>query len=172
MKLILIILLTLFISCSQNNPNPNNSSANYFFDCLVDGKHINVSYSYPSSPPLGVSMTSTVNSKIQTIVSSAYCNIPGSYCFQKVLYINGQTTGIYNPERLVITTTEGADTYTYIQNSDVIPRGNITASITEIVRGVPGKLKGNFSGTMMRFKNGETVGTVINVTGSFELPLQ
>lgn len=170
MRKIFTLFFFPFLSCTTGNPLPNNS--NYYFDCTVDNKRLRVEYIYPTSVQQGITMSSTVGTRIETIVSSSICNYPTSICFQKALYINGQTIGIYNPERLVIITTEGADTYTYIQNSDVIPRGNITASITEIVRGVPGKLKGNFSGTMIRLKNSDSVGTVVNTIGSFELPLQ
>ncbi|MBI3139890.1 MAG: hypothetical protein HYZ15_15030 [Sphingobacteriales bacterium] len=163
MKIILICLI-FFSACSQNDPiNPNHPAYKYFFDCTVDGKHLKTDGG-----------SAQIRTSMEFAAGTMYCNAPGSYCFQQILVIHGQVTGTYIPYELVIETTEGADTYDYMQ-STALPMGNVTAKITEITRGVVGVslgvAKGTFSGTVRKYKNHTFVGDV-SVNASFALGLE
>lgn len=168
------LLSLLFFCCKRDTSEVSTSTDSYFFDCTVDGKKIRLD-SKSNLPNLeaGKSLSAQVNTQIQTLVNSLYCDAPGSYCFSQTMTVLSQQTGTFKPKAFVIQITEGATTYNYIYPSNS-PKGDITVKISTIQRGTPpgsGVCKGEFSGTIAKFIGGSITGTSTSINGTFALPI-
>lgn len=181
-----ILLGFCFLGCAKSDNNElKTETQNYFFNCIVEGKTINLSYkpnSYGVSSN-GVSLSSFVYTKIHQEATSKQCNTTGAYCITQVLELAAQTTGTYNsiipPNVFLLSTTEGSDLFIY--NSI---NGSVNVTISKIERGngtnttanQTGYLQGTFNGTVTKVKSNaitsiNTTFPPVSITGSFSIPL-
>lgn len=166
-KITSIIILILFVSCSNESNDTNNSpSGTISWSCKVNGVQYQWSGSYPYSATSGQS--SYLGEPASTPTVSLASPIISSGNRQVMLNLSFQNE---NLGTRVINGSEVGNTASLVLNQQVYSTypsmAQINLNISQMASAVNGITKGTFSGTMVGGGSG-TIQTINITEGSFE----
>lgn len=171
MKPICTVILFFIMACNSgsNTVSPNITN-DYFFECTIDGKRLRAECCEQPQNVTGYLLEGEANTQITGVATAQFCNTPGSHCFGWSTVLLGQQPGVYTAYTFAIQINQGADVIYYTAHNFNPPKGNVTVTISEINRSA-NKLKGAFTGTVIKNVNGTATETALPVSGNFVLPL-